>query len=200
MSRCSRVWGITPSSAATTEHGQVHPAGAGDHVAHEALVAGHVDHAQREVPSGRSSWAKPSSIEIPRACSSLSRSVSVPVSSATSAVLPWSTWPAVPRMSGATIADSAQGVRRARRRGSIRRAQLVAELLLDALVAAVDVVDAIETGSPPRRPGRPGSAPRRRADRSPSPAPRRAGRRRAPPRRCRRDGCRRRAGAAPPRG
>ena len=52
-----------------------------------------------EPPPGSSSSAKPSSIEIPRRRSSASRSVSVPVSAATSAVLPWSMWPAVPSVS-----------------------------------------------------------------------------------------------------
>ena len=41
-------------------------------------------------PSGRSSGAYPSSMEIPRDCSSGSRSVSLPVSARTSAVFPWS--------------------------------------------------------------------------------------------------------------
>ncbi len=45
---------------------------------------------------GSASSAKPSSIEIPRRRSSASRSVSAPVSAATSRVLPWSMWPAVP--------------------------------------------------------------------------------------------------------
>src|ERR1700687_4877202 len=42
--------------------------------------------------------AKPKSMEIPRCFSSFSRSVSMPVSAPTSAVLPWSMWPAVPIM------------------------------------------------------------------------------------------------------
>ena len=37
---------------------------------------------------------------MPRACSSGSRSVSLPVSARTSHVLPWSMWPAVPTVSG----------------------------------------------------------------------------------------------------
>ncbi len=43
MARCSRVWGITPSSAATTSITRSRPAGARHHRAHEALVARHVD-------------------------------------------------------------------------------------------------------------------------------------------------------------
>src|SRR5229473_1856172 len=42
--------------------------------------------------------AKPRSMEIPRCFSSFRRSVSMPVSAPTSAVLPWSMWPAVPIM------------------------------------------------------------------------------------------------------
>ena len=49
-----------------------------------------------------SSCAKPRSIDMPRACSSGSRSVSRPVSARTSAVLPWSMCPAVPTVSGAS--------------------------------------------------------------------------------------------------
>ena len=43
MWKCSRVWGMTDSSAATTSSDRVDAVGAGQHVAHEALVAGHVD-------------------------------------------------------------------------------------------------------------------------------------------------------------
>ena len=43
---CSRVWGITPSSAATVIRYRSMPVAPGDHRAHEALVAGHVDHRQ----------------------------------------------------------------------------------------------------------------------------------------------------------
>src|SRR5882762_8946260 len=42
--------------------------------------------------------AKPRSMEMPRCFSSFKRSVSMPVSAPTSAVLPWSMWPAVPIM------------------------------------------------------------------------------------------------------
>ena len=45
MARCSRVCGITPSSAATTSEREVDARRAGDHRAHERLVAGHVDDA-----------------------------------------------------------------------------------------------------------------------------------------------------------
>ena len=52
------------------------------------------------MPFAESSGAYPRSIEIPRRCSSGSRSVSLPVSARTSQVLPWSTCPAVPTVSG----------------------------------------------------------------------------------------------------
>ena len=47
-------------------------------------------------PEGSVIHAKPSSIVIPRSCSSRSRSGFVPVRAWISADLPWSTWPAVP--------------------------------------------------------------------------------------------------------
>src|SRR4051794_34597474 len=40
---------------------------------------------------------------MPRLCSSGRRSVSLPVSALISAVLPWSMWPAVPSVSGASV-------------------------------------------------------------------------------------------------
>ena len=79
MSRCSRVCGITPSSAATTSRHEVDAARAGDHGLDEALVARHVDDRDRGRRRG-SRCAKPSSIVMPRSFSSLSRSVSMPVS------------------------------------------------------------------------------------------------------------------------
>src|SRR5918911_943572 len=51
---------------------------------------------ESRVPSGSSSGAYPSAIEMPRSRSSGSRSVSLPVSARTSHVLPWSMCPAVP--------------------------------------------------------------------------------------------------------
>src|SRR6476620_3495013 len=46
--------------------------------------------------------AKPRSIVMPRRFSSGKRSVSTPVRARTSDVLPWSMWPAVPRITGAS--------------------------------------------------------------------------------------------------
>ena len=43
MAKCSRVCGITDSSAATTSSTSVDAADAGQHVLHEPLVARHVD-------------------------------------------------------------------------------------------------------------------------------------------------------------
>ena len=43
IARCSRVCGITPSSAATTSSTRSMPGGAGHHRAHEPFVPGHVD-------------------------------------------------------------------------------------------------------------------------------------------------------------
>ena len=82
------------------------PRRARDHRAHEALVARHVDRPTAAVREGSSSGAKPSSIEMPRSLSSGRRSVSLPVSAPTSAVLPWSMWPAVPSVSGGSLTRS----------------------------------------------------------------------------------------------
>ena len=49
IARCSRVCGITPSSAATTSEREVDAAGAGEHVVHQPLVAGDVDEADHAV-------------------------------------------------------------------------------------------------------------------------------------------------------
>ena len=49
-------------------------------------------------PLGRSSHAKPNSMVMPLSFSSLSLSVSMPVTALIRLVLPWSMWPAVPRM------------------------------------------------------------------------------------------------------
>ena len=72
----------------------------GDHRAHEPLVARHVDDRQRRgrsaAPAARTRARSTSRARV----SSGSRSVSVPVSARTSAVLPWSMCPAVPRVSG----------------------------------------------------------------------------------------------------
>ena len=75
---------------------EVDAAGAGDHRADEALVAGHVDDADARARRRDRGGAKPSSMVMPRSFSSGRRSVSTPVRARTRAVLPWSMWPAVP--------------------------------------------------------------------------------------------------------
>ncbi len=96
MSMCSRVCGITPSSAATTRRTMSMPATPASIVRTKRSWPG-TSTMPTDAPLGRSSRAKPSSIEMPRSFSSFSRSVSTPVSALTRAVLPWSMWPAVPR-------------------------------------------------------------------------------------------------------
>ena len=49
ISRCSRVCGITPSSAATTKYHAVHSAGPGNHGFYEIFMAGHVDDAHLHI-------------------------------------------------------------------------------------------------------------------------------------------------------
>src|SRR5439155_21275431 len=61
------------------------------------------------VRSGSSRKANPRSIVMPRAFSSGSRSVSIPVSAFTSDVLPWSMWPAVPTTTCREALPSADG-------------------------------------------------------------------------------------------
>ena len=68
------------------EHRQVDAAGAGEHVLDEPLVPGHVHEGEVQPPASR--CANPRSMVIPRACSSFSRSGSVPVSARTSALFP----------------------------------------------------------------------------------------------------------------
>ena len=98
------------------QQGDVDAARAGDHVADEALVAGHVDDRQL-VPVGQVEQAKPSSIESCRAPSPpRRRSVSMPVRARINADLPWSTWPAVPSVVAASCAGGAHRAPRRRRR------------------------------------------------------------------------------------
>ncbi len=93
---CSSVCGMTPSSAATTSRATLMP------VAPATMRLTNRSWPGTSTMPKRisSTWkcAKPSSMVMPRAFSSGSRSVSMPVRALTSAVLPWSMWPAVPRM------------------------------------------------------------------------------------------------------
>ena len=95
MSRCSRVWGITPSSAAMTSTTRsMPPAPAAIARTNRSWPGTSTNPAT--VPSGSERCANPSSMVIPRRFSSTRRSVSIPVSARTSEVLPWSMCPAVP--------------------------------------------------------------------------------------------------------
>ncbi len=87
MSRCSRVCGMTPSSAATTRTTRsIPPAPAA--IARTNRSWPGTSTTPATVPSGSARCAKPSSMVMPRRFSSLSRSVSMPVSARTSEVFP----------------------------------------------------------------------------------------------------------------
>ena len=95
ISRCSRVCGITPSSAATTNSARsMAPAPASMWRTKRTWPGTSTMETSRA--EGRVSQAKPSSMVRPRSCSSRRRSGCVPVSASISADLPWSTCPAVP--------------------------------------------------------------------------------------------------------
>ena len=104
IARCSRVCGMTPSSAATTSSTTSMP------VAPATIWRTNFSWPGTSTtpivrPLGRSSRAKPSSMVMPRSFSSGRRSGSVPVSALTSADLPWSMCPAVPRTSDGALAE-----------------------------------------------------------------------------------------------
>jgi hypothetical protein len=96
-SKCSSVCGMTPSSAATTRIARSTPTAPETIVLTKRSWPG-TSTIPAATPPPRSSGAKPRTIEIPRSCSSLSRSVLRPVSAFTISVLPWSTCPDVPMM------------------------------------------------------------------------------------------------------
>jgi hypothetical protein len=87
MATCSRVWGMTPSSAATTSRTRSIPVAPATMVRTSPSCPG-TSTTPRLKPPGSSSRAKPSSMVMPRSFSSGSRSVSTPVRARTSAVLP----------------------------------------------------------------------------------------------------------------
>ena len=95
IARCSRVWGITPSSAAITSMTRSMPPTPASMFLTKRSWPG-TSTISMVAPPGSSRKAKPRSMVIPRAFSSGRRSVSVPVSALTSEVLPWSMCPAVP--------------------------------------------------------------------------------------------------------
>ena len=86
IARCSRVCGITPSSAATTSSTRSMPVAPATIVRTSPSWPG-TSTTERRRPPARSSGAKPSSMVMPRAFSSGRRSVSMPVSARTSARL-----------------------------------------------------------------------------------------------------------------
>ena len=95
ISMCSRVWGITPSSAAITSMTRSMPPTPASICLTKRSCPGTSTTPMRR-PEGRSMNAKPSSIEMPRFRSSGRRSVLMPLIRSISAVFPWSIWPAVP--------------------------------------------------------------------------------------------------------
>ena len=127
MARCSRVCGITPSSAAMTSSARSMPPTPASMFLTKRSWPG-TSTISTVSPSAPRRKAKPRSMVMPRAFSSGSRSVSVPVSALTSDVLPWSMWPAVPtttclhasavRMAPSTGTSAAWIVRQSSRRRS----------------------------------------------------------------------------------
>ena len=89
IARCSRVWGMIPSSAATTSSAASMPVAPASIVRTNPSCPGTSTTPTAPTP-GSSRRAKPSSMVMPRRFSSGRRSVSTPVSACTRAVLPWS--------------------------------------------------------------------------------------------------------------
>ena len=87
ISRCSRVWGIMPSSAAMTSMTKSTPAAPATMFLTKRSWPG-TSTMPRRSPPGRSTQAKPSSMVMPRRFSSSRRSQSMPVSARTSEVFP----------------------------------------------------------------------------------------------------------------
>ena len=94
ISRCSTVWGFTPSLAATTSSTASIPVAPEIRVRTKRSWPGMSMKSTSAWP--KRAWAKPSAMETPRRRSSGRRSVSMPVRARTRAVLPWSTWPITP--------------------------------------------------------------------------------------------------------
>ena len=97
MEKCSLVWGMIPSSAATTSSTRSIPPIPASMFFTNFSCPGTSIIPMRS-PSSCSSWANPSSMVIPRFCSSFNRSVLTPVNALIRHVFPWSTCPAVPTM------------------------------------------------------------------------------------------------------
>ena len=100
ISRCSLVWGMTPSSAAMTRATRSMPVAPATMWRTKRSWPG-TSTIPRWRPLGRARSANPSSMVMPRNFSSLRRSGSTPVRALMRELLPWSMWPAVPRMMGA---------------------------------------------------------------------------------------------------
>ena len=171
MRRCSSRLRLPALGGGDDEQAGVDAADAGEHVAQEPHVAGHVDEADRRARRQRRVGEAEVDRRGPAASPPRSRSGSVPVSASTSDDLPWSTWPAV-----ATTLIGRSAV------GAARRARLDDDVV-------VGRVDGAEVEAASRRRGRAAMTGRswaRSAARW-SPATRHAGRRhrrrRAPSRR-----------------
>ncbi len=102
ISRCSLVWGMTPSSAAMTSMTASMPAAPATICLMNFSWPG-TSMMLMVFPEGRSSGANPSSIVMPLFFSSASRSQSTPDSALTTAVFPWSMCPAVPKTNGYSL-------------------------------------------------------------------------------------------------
>ena len=100
--RCSTVWGMMPSSAATTSRATSTPVAPATIWRTKRSWPG-TSTTPIVRPLGSLSWAKPSWMVMPRRFSSSRRSGSVPVRARTSEDLPWSIWPAVPSTSEALV-------------------------------------------------------------------------------------------------
>ncbi len=99
MSKCSRVCGLMPSSAAIIRSTRSMPPTPASMLRTKRSWPGTSTNPMRICsPEGlvKSRFAKPISMVMPRLFSSSRRSGSVPVKARTSALLPWSMWPAVP--------------------------------------------------------------------------------------------------------
>ena len=107
ISRCSRVWGMTPSSAAMTRATRSMPEAPATMWRTKRSCPG-TSTMPRCWPEGSVRSANPSSMVIPRSFSSLRRSGSTPVRAFIRALLPWSICPAVPKMMGAVVMGSCQ--------------------------------------------------------------------------------------------
>ena len=95
MARCSRVWGMTPSSAATTSRAMSMPPTPASMLRTKRSWPG-TSMMLTSCPDGRVSQAKPRSMVMPRSRSWGRRSGLMPVRASMRVDLPWSTWPAVP--------------------------------------------------------------------------------------------------------